>query len=103
MSKTPLFCKESTPQNILIPHVDDKILSCLLATGGSGGGSRVAWPCPRAHPAAAGADRRSVEVDSGFRRPRPAGSQDAMLVPECDCCLRRGAKAARVCVCSAEC
>lgn len=29
MSKTPLFCKESTPQNILIPHVNNKILSHL--------------------------------------------------------------------------
>lgn len=47
MSKTPLFCKESTPRNILIPHVNNKILSHLpvpapRALGGWRAGSSAA-------------------------------------------------------------
>lgn len=47
MSKTPLFSKERTSPGILIPHVDNKILSCLSATAGrSYEGSRWLWLCP---------------------------------------------------------
>lgn len=35
MSKTPLFSKERTSPSILIPHVDNKILSCLSAATSS--------------------------------------------------------------------
>lgn len=47
MSKTPLFSKERTSPSILIPHVDNKILSCLSATASkSYKGSRWLWLCP---------------------------------------------------------
>lgn len=47
MSKTPLFSKERTSPSILIPYVDNKILSCLSATASkSYKGSRWLWLCP---------------------------------------------------------
>lgn len=47
MSKTPLFSKERTSPSILIPHVDNKILSCLSAAViRSYEGSRWLWLCP---------------------------------------------------------
>lgn len=47
MPKTPLFSKERTSPSILIPHVDNKILSCLsAATSRSYEGSRWLWLCP---------------------------------------------------------
>lgn len=48
MSKTPLFRKESTPQNTLIPHVDNKTRSHLQAPAPSvlGGQRGRRPPCP---------------------------------------------------------
>ena len=76
MSRTPLFHKESTPQDTLIPHVNNKMLSCLLVTGDEGAPAQAQRiRSHRPHPPSEGpwvSPWSSAEHQAGRRQRSPA-------------------------------
>lgn len=82
MSKTPLFCKERTPQNILIPHVNNKILSHLPVPA-----PRVLGGWQGRSPPCAGSSAVEGQAELGVGRRRQNQVLLHVVLFRCDFCL----------------